>query len=326
MLFGIVVIIISFFVGFAMKRGGLCTYAAAVQVVNDRRIERMMVFLGVAAWATVIILPLHWFYPSLFALSSIHHNLALALIGGTVLGLGAFFNRGCFFGTFVALVSGNTNYIATLLGLSTGVAITHFYFIDIVPTTLSVSAISEAGQSSYIWLIVMVAFALFMLFSIKLKEENVVKKRAGLEILSWQSIASMIVIGLGGAVLYATVSGWNYADALANSTLGVINTESMGASTLALLCTLAMSIGGISAVVILKEFHLTPINFRLLSGCFIGGTLMGIAAMLVPGGNDGFLLKGLPALAPHALVGFGSMIVVMIVLVYLFRNEKSPRF
>ena len=60
MLFYFAVIVISFLVGFAMKRGGLCTYAAVTQMVNDRRMERMMVFLGVAAWATVIILPLHW--------------------------------------------------------------------------------------------------------------------------------------------------------------------------------------------------------------------------------------------------------------------------
>ena len=321
MLFNSFVILISFFVGFAMKRGGLCTYAAATQIVNDKIAERMLVFLGVAAWATFIILPLHWFYPSEIALSSTHHNLYMALIGGAILGLGAYLNKGCFFGTFVALVSGNINYIATLFGLSVGVAFTHFYLADMVPVSSSISVIAKSSQSAYLWLMVMIIFALFMLFSIKLKEDNFLKKRVGLELLGWHSILSMIVIGLGGAVLYATVSGWNYADALANSTLGFISKESMGASTLALLCTLSMSIGGISAAVILKEFRITPIKPLLVSECFIGGTLMGLASMLVPGGNDGFLLKGLPALAPHALVGFASMITVMIVLVYLFRRN-----
>ena len=323
MLFSLVVILISFFVGFAMKRGGLCTYAAVLQIVNDKRMERMMVFLGVAAWATLIILPLHWLYPTQIALSSSHSNLLIALIGGGVLGLGAYLNRGCFFGTFVALVSGNINYLVTLFGLSVGVVFTNLYLNNIVPSTVETSVVSMTSTSAYVWLTVMILFAFFMLFSIKLKKENFLKKLTGLEILSWQSVFSMIVIGLGGALLYATVSGWNYSDVLTNTTLKLISTQSMGASTTALLSTISMVIGGITAAVLAKEFNISKLHLPLVLGCFVGGTLMGSASMFIPGGNDGLLLKGIPSLAPHALVGYASMLIVMLVLVYFFRNTKK---
>ncbi|SFV70035.1 Integral membrane protein [hydrothermal vent metagenome] len=306
-----------------MKRGGLCTYAAVTQIVNDRRIERMLVFLGVAAWATFILLPLHWLSPSDISLSSTHYELGIALLGGAILGLGAYFNRGCFFGTFVALVSGNINYIATLLGLSIGVTVTHFYLSTDIPSGIEMSPVSEPYSIAYIWLFAMIIFALFMLFSIKIKEENILKKKTGLYLLNWQSISAMIVIGLGGTLLYAIVSGWNYADVLANSTLKFVDKQAMGASSMAILSTLFMIVGGISASVIAKEFSVSKVQWYLVFGCFAGGILMGGASMFIPGGNDGLLLKGIPSLAPHAFVGYFAMIVSMLVLVYFFRNTRK---
>ena len=63
MLTTLAIVLVSFLVGFAMKRGGLCTYAAVIQIVHHKKIERMMVFLGAAAWATLIVLPLYWATP-----------------------------------------------------------------------------------------------------------------------------------------------------------------------------------------------------------------------------------------------------------------------
>jgi len=321
MLFSLGVICISFLVGYAMKRGGLCTYAAVVQIVNERRFERMMVFLGVAAWATLIILPLHWMFPSQFRLSFTHDNLLIAMVGGAVLGLGAFLNRGCFFGTFVALVSGNINYIATLIGLSFGVSITYNYFTAFLPSTLTISDVHEPTLYAFVWLILMTLFALFMSFSIMLSKDHFIKRVSGLDILSWKSVLSMITIGIGGAILYATVNGWNYSDVLTNTTLKLIGIQEKGTTTIALLSTISLIIGGITAAIVAKQFVIRRVHFFLIIGCFTGGAVMGSASMLIPGGNDGLLLKGIPSLAPHALVGYLSMLISMWVLVYIFRNR-----
>lgn len=53
----------AFIVGFSMKRGGLCTYVAALQIIQQHTAERMFAFLGAAAWATVVVVPLSWWFP-----------------------------------------------------------------------------------------------------------------------------------------------------------------------------------------------------------------------------------------------------------------------
>ena len=203
-----------------------------------------MVFLGAAAWATLIILPLYWLMPDQFSLSLTHHHTFIAIIGGTILGVGAFFNKGCFFGTFVQLVSGNFNYLATLLGLSTGVILTHQYLADSIPSSLSATDISMPSTSAYLWLLGMGVFALFMVFSIKLKGNGFVKRIVGLCTLSWQSNFAMIIIGIGGGLLYSTVSGWNYADVLANTTNKLIIHKGAGSSQIAIISTFSMVSGG----------------------------------------------------------------------------------
>ena len=323
MLFSLAVIFISFLVGFAMKRGSLCTYAAVLQIVHEKRLERMMVFLGAAAWATLVILPLYWSMPNQFGLSLTHHNVLIAIIGGTILGVGAFFNKGCFFGTFVQLVSGNLNYLATLFGLSVGIIITHLYLSHHIPATLSATNITKPNTAAFLWLSSMGVFAMLMAFSVKLRGDGFIKKLAGLYSLSWQSSFSMIVIGIGGGLLYGTVNGWNYADVLADSMTKLINPKAAGSSAIALTSTVAMVIGGIVAAVTAKEFVIKPVHFLVITSCFFGGMLMGSAALLTPGGNDGLLLKGIPSFAPHAIIGFLMMVITMLLLVFLFRKNKT---
>jgi len=63
MIFESAVILTAFAVGYAMKYGGLCTYAAALQIVRERRFERLLAFLGAAAWTALVVIPLAWAWP-----------------------------------------------------------------------------------------------------------------------------------------------------------------------------------------------------------------------------------------------------------------------
>ncbi len=306
-----------------MKRGGLCTYAAVLQIVHHRQPDRMLIFMGTAAWATLIILPLSWFWPNLIKLSHTHHFLTLAIIGGGVLGVGAFLNKGCFFGTFVQLVSGNLNYLATLFGLSAGVVVTQLFLSKYIPATSITTNINTPNSTGFLWLTGMSAFALFMASSNKPGNDRFVKKLAGFSFLNWKKSFPMIAIGIGGGLLYGTVNGWNYADVLTNSILKLINKEATGPGVTALISTIAMVAGGIVAAVTAEKFAIKPTHYRVIINCFIGGLLMGAAARLTPGGNDGLLLKGIPGFAQHAIIGYLTMVIVMLLLVYLFRRNGS---
>jgi uncharacterized membrane protein YedE/YeeE len=321
------VIVVSFLVGFAMKRGGLCAYAAAVQIVQDKKIERMMVFLGAAAWATLIVLPLYWSTSHeattlRLSLSLTHNQVLTTVIGGAVLGIGAFLNKGCFFGAFVQLVSGNLNYLATLAGLSAGVIFTHTYLNQLIPSTQKITDVAQPNPTAFLWLVGMSIFALFMLFSVKLHSKGFVQKIAGLCTLNWQSSFAMVVIGIGGGLLYSTVNGWNYADVLTDATTKLIDDQAIAPSTTAIISTLSMIVGGVIAAITAKEFAIKPAQSLIIVACFTGGLLMGLASLLIPGGNDSLLLKGIPSLAPHALIGFAAMVTMMLFLVYLFHSVE----
>jgi toxin CptA len=55
---------------------------------------------------------------------------------------------------------------------------------------------------------------------------------------------------------------------------------------------------------LLKSRRASPAQ---LAKCFAGGTLMGWGSLMIPGGNDGLILVGLPLLWPNAWVGVGVM-------------------
>jgi toxin CptA len=58
--------------------------------------------------------------------------------------------------------------------------------------------------------------------------------------------------------------------------------------------------------------------------CFAGGLLMGWGSLLIPGGNDGLILLGLPLLWPYAWVAFGTM-ALSIALARLMQRSGAAR-
>ena len=57
MSFALSAIAVAFAVGFAMKRAGLCTYAAAEDIVQHGDPGRLLVFVGATAWAATYTVP-----------------------------------------------------------------------------------------------------------------------------------------------------------------------------------------------------------------------------------------------------------------------------
>jgi toxin CptA len=52
-------------------------------------------------------------------------------------------------------------------------------------------------------------------------------------------------------------------------------------------------------------------SVSLVLRCFAGGVLMGWGSLLIPGGNDGLILVGMPLLWPYAWLAFASMCVAI---------------
>ncbi len=307
MAFEIAAILAAFFVGFAMKRGGLCTYAAALQIVEQRRIDRLLDFLGAAAWAALVVVPLAWWQPQWFTLSGTHQQWSTTLAGGALLGLGAWVNRGCVFGTFVQLVGGNLNYLATLLGMALGVALAESSLADVSPALAAVSPVYQPGLTALSWLATTAALSIVLIRS------------------PVNKTAIMVTLGAGGGLLFATLKGWDFAAVFTTYTRHVLDPTQASPATLVISTTLAMTIGGLFAAFSNGSFKLQSWSAHTAVACLLGGMLMGMATYLIPGGNDGLLLKGIPGLTPHAFLGFATMLVAMLVLLTIRMNNSGYR-
>ena len=72
----------------------------------------------------------------------------------------------------------------------------------------------------------------------------------------WGSISVMLIIGLGGGLLYATVSGWDYGSVLTRLTRYGVEAQTTGPSLLAIVATLGSIAEGITAAIKDGSFRL----------------------------------------------------------------------
>ena len=101
--------------GFAIQRGGTCTVAAVDELLSSRRAHRLLAMLEASLWvagglALAQLMHLAGSMPAGFAVS------AWTVVGGALLGLGAWLNRACVFGAVARLGSGEWAYAITPLG------------------------------------------------------------------------------------------------------------------------------------------------------------------------------------------------------------------
>ena len=130
--------------------------------------------------------------------------------------------------------------------------------------------------------------------------------RQGLATRVWSPHAATTVIGITFFFMFVLVGAWAYTDVLADLAHGM--SGDLAARTLLVLALFAGAmLGGYTA----GRWRNTPPSSAQLSQCFAGGLLMGWGSLLIPGGNDGLILVGIPLLWPYAWVAFLAMCVAI---------------
>ena len=125
----------------------------------------------------------------------------------------------------------------------------------------------------------------------------------------WSPHAATTVIGITFFSCSLLVGAWAYTDVLAELARGMAG-PTWSARSLARCSRLLVGamLGGYTAGR-LRQHAAFPLA-RLLK-CFGGGVLMGWGSLLIPGGNDGLILVGMPLLWPYAWVAFLTMCVTI---------------
>ena len=135
-----------------------------------------------------------------------------------------------------------------------------------------------------------------------------------LAIKAWHPHAATLVIAVTFFFMLWLVGPWAYTDVLSEWAQGkVTNTWTRGLLLVALLA--GASLGGWTA----GRYRSQRIHFSAIARYLTGGALMGFGGVLIPGGNDGLILTGMPLLWPYAWLAFAVMCVTIATMLKMMR-------
>ena len=309
--------------GFAIQRGATCTVAAVDEVVSKRSFNRLAAMVEASIWVAGGLALAETFHllgqmPSGYPLSY------LTLLGGVLLGLGAYINRACVFGAIARFGSGEWAYIATPLGIYVGSLIVAYGFSPAahakLPYGSPVLAIAFWLALPFIaFLLWRVVRPLFALLSEESDETLLARLRSGFATRVWAPHAATTVIGITFFFMFLLVGAWDYTGVLAELARGM--SHSLVPKILLLVALFPGAVlGGYSA----GRFRSTRVSPKQVLKCFTGGVLMGWGGLLVPGHNDGLILIGMPLLWPYAWVAFLTMCVSIGAALIIERTAMRP--
>ena len=292
--------------GFAIQRGATCTVAAVDELLSQHKATRLLALLEASVWVTLGLLlaqQLHWLTkpPVAFQFS------AWTLLGAALLGVGAFVNRACVFGAIARLGSGEWAYVATPLGFYAGCVSVAAIFAPPPARMVEMPSPVLAAAGWLVWPLLLVLALRMVLPPVLRRGGRVGRGQAsqatqGRASQLWSPHAATVVIGITFVISLVAAGAWAYTDVLVELSHGMAHSV-----TARVLLALMLWVGALVGGWTTGRFRNTRIRAASLLRCFAGGVLMGWGSLLIPGGNDGLILVGMPLLWPYAWLAFATM-------------------
>jgi hypothetical protein len=292
-----------FAVGFAAHRASLCTVRAVAEILDGRSAHMLGSFIKAAAWTALVSGALLFAMQGMLYPATQRAPYWLALAGGVVFGLGAGLNGGCSLSTIQRLADGELAMLGTLLAFVAGV---FAWLLWLEPSagmaTVSLPFRLVPANAWAPW--VLGALALWGAWELlRLWRARDGADRSLLGSLlheRWSLSAAALVLGVSGGILYTLQGAWTYTNLLrteASAWLG----QDMSPGGLRWLFLSALIAGMLVSSLQRRAFSLRRPSGGALLRAIGGGTLMGLGAAILPGGNDTLVLIAIPTLAPSAI-------------------------
>ncbi|MCJ8158237.1 YeeE/YedE thiosulfate transporter family protein [Sphingomonas sp. LaA6.9] len=297
------IFVLVFIAGYATQRGSVCAVGAIQEIVDERSAGKLLGFLFCAGCALITM-----GVAGLAGVDAIsrHRDLAIGtttIAGGMVFALGAHINGKCAFGTVAALGAGDLAYGATILGFVAGVA-TMFASGAMHPADLN-GPVASPLLALDAALVAVLALALTGALAIAHWRQGGGAVTAG----GWSTFRAMVVIGLVNAPLLAMLHGWPYTRLLIDL-VGAHAEEIPRRVTI----TAIFVLGSVGGAVVGRRFAWRRGTGGRWLRASAGGYVMGLGAVLIPGGNDTMLMVGLPLLLPNLSLAYGVTLVTLYAL------------
>jgi hypothetical protein len=305
------VALLVFLAGYATHRGGVCAVAATFELVAERKASRHVGFLFCAACGLAVMALANALGWPVFATYTGLPVSSAALVGGAIVGVGAYVNGRCAFGTIAELGSGMLSRLATLVGFITGTALGDAAHMHLPPMAARQTPLAALPASTTAVIAFGSAAGLGILL-LRLRRPTAERE--------WSPLRAMAVIGLSNGLLLVLARSWPYTSLLMQIARGGgsdVGQHAMMAETFIL--------GAVAGGVTLRRFRLQRGNTRDWVRASCGGTIMGAGAVLVPGGNDAMLLVGVPLALPNLVAAYAMMTVVLIGLTAWHVRSKAAR-
>lgn len=308
----IVAIVCATLMGFAIQRGGTCLVAAIDEAVSKRTVNRLLALaeaslLVAAGMVTAQLFGLLPMAPHAFALTG------WTVVGGMIMGLGAYVAGACVFGAIARIGNGEPAYFLVPLG---------FFLGCVAALRLGMTRLPHvvAAHSAVLADALLFAGPLFALAAWRIWRTVHAVRRRELAAYVWSPHIATGVIGVTFVTLFLVVGAWNYTDYLAEAARHMGGRVTDRGLLLFALFGGAL-LGGWTAGRI-KPARPTVVA---IGRCLAGGIMLGLGGSLVPGANDGLILLGLPLLYPHAWVAFASMLLTIAAALLLQQRAAMAR-
>lgn len=274
--------------GASAHRAGLCTVKAVAEVMTTGRGHILWSFLKASLWTAGIL--------ALAGPAGLAPDLAMrpitvaAIVGGVIFGLGAGLNGACAISTLTRLADGHVVMLFTLAGWVLGM-------IAVAGALPRIHVTAEAAGRP-VWLIL-------LLTAWMLWEMGRLIRRArddGLSLLAahWPLSLAVLLLSLANAFLLLIGGPWSFTATVLCATHAAVLDACEQGMRLWLISLAAVTAMALSAR-LRHSFRLRGLRAGAALRHLMGGAAMGAGAALIPGGNDGLIFFGLPALSPHAL-------------------------
>lgn len=304
---------IAFGAGWAAQRASLCNVRAVADWVERRDGRMLGTLLRASLWATVAT-GVYWATGLAVPASAAPLGLVGALLGGLLFGAGAVMNRGCSLSTLIRLAEGQWALLLALAGFGFGAWIA-FEALASLPAGLLANTHAHASglqarpgwdAAGAWWLLPLAAWALRDAQRCRRQALGDALPLAWWRRPTWPLAQVAWVFGLAGAAIYGAYGAWTYTNLLRLEATG----GPVAAAGLQWMLIAALLAGMVVAARRSGAWSLRgPDSPGALGRHLMGGTLMGMGSVAIPGGNDSVLLAWLPALSVDGGVAYLGIVL-----------------
>lgn len=326
MLLAIFAICCSALIGFAAHRASLCNVRAVAEVMFSGSAHMLWSLLQAVLWMTLLTGVLVLVFEVMPQPASTHSSLAWASAGGLLFGAGAAVNGGCSLSTLTRLADGDLGMLMTLAGFALGVTIWASLLAADWPSALTpvVSPWLRWPRLGPWMLAALAAWSMHRAWVFWRLSRVCYSIKAMLLAPAYHLSVSAAVIGLAAGMLYATQGAWSYTNYLRAEVLHMLGNVPQPSVWHGLL-VLGLLGGMLVSALQRRLFRWrTPGSVVGWLRHGTGGTLMGMGAALVPGGNDTVLLGTLPTLTVAALCVYLAMLLGIAMVLGIARAVHLP--